>query len=95
MSTLDEFFLKYKKTRYQLIKEDLELHLTNTEIKEICADNLHYLYPNGGDGRINGIVLLNLEKEGKLRKKHMIRSERKECHHRPIMLYEVVHGNPD
>ena len=89
--TLEYFFNKYKGTMYQVMMTELREFLPHSDLKEISADYLHNMYNGNGDKRINGIVLVNLEKEGYLKQKHMIRSKRKECHFRPIMLYEVIH----
>jgi len=54
---------------------------------------MHNLFDNGGDKRINGIVLVHLKNDGYLKPKYYIKSKRKECHYRPIMLYEVIHAD--
>lgn len=72
--------------------EDMKIYLSGTELKEISADNMHNILGNGGDGRIHGIILMNLEKQGYLRKLYYIKSKRTKINHgRPIMLYEVIH----
>ena len=90
-SSIEDWADKYKQSTYEYRMEYLKLHFTNQWIEEVCADHLHEMFGNNGDERINGIILLNLERQGFLKKRHYIKSKRKEINHgRPIMLYEVI-----
>lgn len=55
----------------------------------VCADDLHSLYRHIKEKRIFGMVFKSLLVKKKIKAVAWKNSERQECHHRAIMVYEL------
>ena len=78
INTTDEVCLKLRSAALRILYER----------KELCADDLHTVSLCGRDPRVIGAVLAAMQRDGVIRPTAYRKSDRKECHHRPIMVWK-------